>query len=225
MGSASVLPPDGLPPRPDDTPTVIDLPAGDVLALPATPTSPIALAVPRPDVLVVAGLPGAGKSTLLRSAADGRDVVLDPERLAAPLRAALPWIPYGVLRPLVHVAHRVRVVYELTRGTGSLVVHEPGARPRWRQELVRLARHRGRHVHLLVVLADPEVAEAGRVRRARTLPARLAARHERVWAGLADELAHGWAGSRLAGEGFTGCTLLPRSAVPYVTSLRGRETP
>lgn len=201
-------------------PVPISLPVGDIRVLPESPSAPVALAVPPGDVLVVAGLPGAGKSTLLRSAAGERDVVLDPERLSTPLRRMMPGIPYRLVRPFVHTVHRLRVLYELARGTQHLIIHEPGARPHWRRLLARAVRSRGRAVHLLVILADPTAAAAGRVRRARTLPAPLAARHERAWSTLCDELAHGWASSRLAAEGFTGCTLLPRSAIPAIISLR-----
>lgn len=193
----------------------------DVCALPGHPATPLALAVPLRDVLVVAGLPGAGKTTLLRAVAGDRDVVLDPQLLAERVQAALPAVPYALYRPVVHTLHRVLVLRALLTGVDGLIVHEPGARPRWRRLLVSVARRRGRRVQLLVVRAEPDEAAAGRVKRARTLSARRAERHVREWTGLCAELEHGWAGSRLAAEGFVGCTLLPRSAVPSVVSVRG----
>ena len=202
-------------------PLVFDPPVGDVRLLPATSDQPLALAVPRRDVLVVAGLPGAGKTTLLREVAGAGDLVLDPQQLGDRLTRKLPaWIPYRCYRPVVHVWHRGGVVVRLVRGDDGLIIHEPGGRPRWRRRLVRLARRRGSAVHLLVVRADPRQAEEGRIGRQRTLPKGRVARHEAEWADMLEEIAHGWATSRLAAEGFAGCTLLPRSAVPYMTTLR-----
>jgi hypothetical protein len=203
------------------TPQLIDLPLGGLRRLPGSPVSPLALSVPPGDVLIVAGLPGAGKTTLLRAAAGVDDVVLDPQEVSERLPAGLRAIPYGAIRPAVHAVHRLLVLSELARGTRFLVIHEPGGYRRWRRLLVWLARRRGRSVHLLVIVTDPATARAARVRRARTLPPRRATRHEREWALLHGELARGWPGSRLAREGYSGCTLLPRSAIPAVVSLRG----
>lgn len=213
-------PGEGLPRGRSGAPRVIDPPLGDVRLLPRTPDRPLALAIPRRDVLVVAGLPGAGKTTLLREVAGAGDLVLDPQRLSDRLRRRLPWFPYGVYRPVVHTIHRAHVVIALTRGDDGLIIHEPGGRPRWRRRLVRLARCRGSAVHLLVVKADPGEAAAGRVRRRRTLPEGWAARYEREWAAILDEMMDGWSASRLAAEGFAGCTVLPRSAIPMMTALR-----
>jgi len=192
-----------------------------VRVLPSTSDRPLALAVPRRDVLVVAGLPGAGKTTLLREVAGAGDLVLDPQQLGDRWQRNLPsWIPYRWYRPAVHAWHRAGVVVRLVRGDDGLIIHEPGGRPRWRRRLVGLARSRGSAVHLLVVRADAQQAEEGRVARQRTLPQGRAARHEAEWAEMLEEIAHGWPTSRLAAEGFTGCTLLPRSAVPFMTTLR-----
>jgi hypothetical protein len=193
---------------------------GDVRLLPATSDRPLALAVPRRDVLVVAGLPGAGKTTLLREVAGVGDVVLDPQRLGDRVRTRVPWLPYRLYRPIVHLAHRAGVVVRLLRGDDGLIIHEPGGRPRWRRRLLSLAQARGSAVHLLVVRADPGEAEAGRIDRRRTLPEGRAERYEQEWAAMLEEIGDGWATSRLAAEGFTGCTLLPRSAVPMMTTLR-----
>jgi hypothetical protein len=202
-------------------PAVFDPPVGDVRTLPATSDRPMALAVPRRDVLVVAGLPGAGKTTLLREVAGAGDLVLDPQQLGDRWRRSLPpWVPYRWYRPAVHAWHRGGVVVRLIRGDDGLIIHEPGGRPRWRRRLVALASRRGSAVHLLVGRADPQQAEEGRIDRQRTLPQGRAARHEAEWAEMLEEIAHGWPASRLAAEGFAGCTLLPRSAVPYMTTLR-----
>ncbi|MDQ1287803.1 MAG: hypothetical protein QG622_1368 [Actinomycetota bacterium] len=220
VGPLPARPPDRSPSNTSLAPTLIDLPVDGVRLLPAFPPGTLTLAVPTDDVLVVAGLPGAGKSTLLRGSTGPDDVVLDPQLLSDRLRTVLPGVPYGLLRPAVHLAHRIRVLTALSRGTQNLIIHEPGGRYLWRRRLVWFARMRGRTVHLLVVLAEPATAEAGRIRRARTLPAHWAMRHEREWERLRSELTRGWTGSTLAGEGFTGCTFLPRSAVPAVVSLR-----
>jgi hypothetical protein len=214
--------PDDVPPEVrSGSPRVFDPAIGDVCLLPATSDRPMALAVPRRDVLVVAGLPGAGKTTLLREVAGAGDLVLDPQELGDHLRRKLPsWVPYRWYRPVVHVWHRGGVVVRLVRGDDGLIIHEPGGRPRWRRHLVRLARSRGSAVHLLVVRADPAEAEEGRHRRQRTLPRGRAARHELEWAEMLEEISHDWRSSRLAAEGFAGCTLLPRSAVPFMTALR-----
>jgi hypothetical protein len=219
---APSLPPGrGSSESPAGPPRVIDPPRGDVCFVPDRPDGRLSLAVPRRDVLVVAGLPGAGKTTLLRAVARPEDVVLDPEPLGDAFRRALPGVPYRAFRPVVHIAHRARVLLALRRGTDGLIIHEPGGRHRWRRRLVSAARHGGRDVHLLVVQAAPREAEAGRIRRRRTLPSGGAARYERVWGELSEELHQGWHGSRLEAEGFVGCTVLPRSAILAVVSVRG----
>lgn len=221
VGMAPAGPPGEVSPgSADHAPLVIEPPLNGVRELPREPAEPLVLAVPRQDVLVVAGLPGAGKTTLLRAVADSQDVVLDPQLFVDVVRERLPRVPYPLFRPAVHTLHRTRVMLALLRGTESLIIHEPGGRPRWRRRLVAAARRRGHAVHLLVVHADPVEAQVGRIRRRRTLPARRARRYEREWAGLFDEIGKGWAGSQLASEGFAGCTLLPRSAIPAVTGVR-----
>ena len=198
------------------------VPAG-LCVLDAQGSAPVELVYPGPVLLLVAGLPGAGKSTLLRSLAVPVGVpVLDPEQVAARLRARLPWlrrVPYRPYRPLVHGLHYLGVARALRAGR-SLVVHEPGARTLPRRALVRAAARRGITAHLLVVVASARQAREGQRRRGRQVRAARFARHVRSWRRLGDSLTvHGWPGSPLRAEGFGTCVVVPRAATGRLAAL------
>lgn len=139
-------------------------------------------------LLLVGGLPGAGKTRLLGrllaqapSGARG----LDSEQVAAALDTALRTVglrvPYGLLRPVVHAVHRVRVRAVLRGGSPVVLLTDPLTRPRRRAGLLRSARRARREVRLVLVDAAPEEARRGQQDRGRVVPARSMARHERRW--------------------------------------------
>ena len=91
-----------------------------------------AVAVRPRSLVVLAGLPGAGKSTLLAAAdTDGAPaVVLDSDQVRTALRGFFPEaLPYRLYRPLVHLVHRLRIVWFAITANGLLLVHEPSTRP------------------------------------------------------------------------------------------------
>src|SRR5689334_15326084 len=96
---------------------------------------------PAGALLVVAGVPGAGKTTLLKRLFPRPGVrLLDSEQARVELCPYLGAIPYKYWRPIVHVAHFVRL-YRALRGTESVVVHESGTRD-WATRLIVAAARR-----------------------------------------------------------------------------------
>jgi AAA domain len=154
-----------------------------------------AVAVRPRSLVVLAGLPGAGKSTLLArlEAGDESVVVLDSDQVRARLRAAFPAsLPYRYYRPLVHLAHRLRVLSFAMGRTGLLVVHEPSTRPTTRAGLVLIGVLTVRYRHFLWLHATPEQAMAGQVERGRLVRGSSFVRHVRRAAWLRDRFAEGW---------------------------------
>jgi predicted kinase len=158
--------------RPGDTPS-------RPLSVPRASLRPPRIAVPGRTLLLVAGMPGAGKSTLLAGLPAGPDLaVLDSEHH----RAALAWVlraglPYGLVRPLVHLTHRAAVVRAAVSGPRTVVVHLP-ATSRWIRRAVRvLARLTGRDPHLLWLDVHAVDALRGQRERGRTVRATPFRRH------------------------------------------------
>ncbi|MGX8908476.1 AAA family ATPase [Streptomyces netropsis] len=175
--------------------------------------APAVLRYPAGDLLVVSGLPGSGKSTLIRrsvAALDSRDAVVwcvDSQDARDRLERRTPsWLPYGVYRPLVRIAHYAGLRRAL-RSDASAVVHDCGQRGWVRRWLVRDARRRGSSVHLLVLAVDPATALAGQAARGRTVSAYAFGRHRRAMARLVADTAAG----RLP-DGCVSATLLDRPA-------------
>ncbi|OZM71825.1 Zeta toxin [Amycolatopsis antarctica] len=150
------------------------------------------------DLVVVAGLPGAGKSTLLREARNlASATILDSDQVRDWFSATMPgWVRYRWYRPLVHLAHRGRIVLYAARRTGPVVAHEPATRASTRAMLVLIGLLTGRRRHLLWVSATPGEAEAGQRARGRQLAGRSFARHvrraERVEPVVAAGGVRGW---------------------------------
>jgi hypothetical protein len=162
-----------------------------------TATPPVRLALPGRTLLLVAGMPGAGKSTLLGSlpAADGL-VVLDSESQRALLRPLAGVVPYGVLRPVVHLMHRTAVVAAALSATPTLVVHLPATEPGTRAAVARLAALTRRSAHLLWLQVGAEEARRGQYERGRVVPVSSfcahARRAERTAAELLGNPPPGW---------------------------------
>lgn len=139
--------------------------------------------------VLVAGVPGAGKTTVLaRVRRDLPDVtVLDPERYRRAGAAAFGGrLPYRSYRPVVHALHAVTVLGHVLAGPDrpgrrTLVVHEPGTRPRRNAALAGLARARGWRTALVVVdVTRAEALEGQRV-RGRVVRARSFEGHWARW--------------------------------------------
>ncbi|MGY1620871.1 AAA family ATPase [Geodermatophilus sp. SYSU D00965] len=156
------------------------------------PTAPAPTAPARPVagddrvLVVVAGLPGSGKTTLLRRLL-GPGVpgvaAYDSEQVAARLRNPLR-LPYRLLRPWVHLRHRVRVL----RGVGGpapvVVLTDPWTSRTWRAAVLWAAGRAGRSVRLVLLDVPRELAESGQAARGRRIPARRMRRHAARWARL-----------------------------------------
>ena len=167
-----------------------------------------AVAVRPRSLVVLAGLPGAGKSTLLAAADSGGapTVVLDSDQVRTRLRALFPKsVPYRLYRPLVHFAHRSRILWFAITAPGLLLVHEPSTRPTTRAGLVAVGVLTNRPRHFLWLDASAEEALSGQVTRGRLIRSRSFARHVRRAARLRGRFAEG-----VPPRGWQGLTLLTR---------------
>ncbi|MFE1316027.1 AAA family ATPase [Kitasatospora phosalacinea] len=174
--------------------------------------APARLAYPADDVLVVSGLPGSGKSTLMRRCARAR--VIDSQHTRAAFARALPGVPYALYRPLVRLAHYLRLRAALRAG-GPLVVHDCGTLPWVRRALARRTARQGRRLHLLLLDASPAQAADGQRRRGRRVSRYAFARHRRAWAALR---ALATADGPLP-PGLASAVLLPREAAARLTAI------
>ncbi len=151
------------------------------------PTAP----ADRRVLVLVGGLPGAGKTRLLGrllgTSAGARG--LDSEQVAAALHRWGLRLPYRLLRPVVHVVHRLRVRAVLRGGSPVVVLTDPLTSPRRRASLLRSARRAGREVRLVLLDAAPEEARRGQLDRRRTISERSMARHVRRWRAALQRLA------------------------------------
>jgi predicted kinase len=130
------------------------------------------------DVVVVSGLPGSGKSTLLRRAAGAHRI--DSQDVRERWERRMPrFLPYWSYRPLVRAAHYAGL-WRALRSGASLVVHDCGTQAWVRGRLARVARRRGRALHLLLLDVTPEEARAGQTERGRGVSAYAFARHRRA---------------------------------------------
>jgi hypothetical protein len=156
------------------------------------PTAPALTAPTRPAaadgrvLVVIAGLPGSGKTTLLRRLL-GRGVpgvaAHDSEQVAARLRNPLR-LPYRVLRPWVHLRHRVGVLRGIGGPAPVVVLTDPWTSRIWRAAVLRAAAAAGRSVRLVLLVVPRELAESGQAARGRRIPARRMRRHAARWARL-----------------------------------------
>ena len=149
-------------------------------------------AAPHGVLVVVGGLPGSGKTTLLRRLVAERapEVVgLDSEDVAARVQAAGVYLPYRLIRPLVHAWHRVRVLRVVSGPAPVVVLTDPWTRPWWRSAVLRAARRAGRSVRLVLLDASRELAESGQAARGRSVPARSMRRHASRWDSLLQTVA------------------------------------
>lgn len=157
----------------------------------------VRVAVPGRALVLVAGMPGAGKSTLLAALPpDPRVAVLDSDARRATLRGLFPGVAYRHYRWLVHLLHRLAVLWAALSGVPVVVVHLPATDPATRAVLARLAAVTGRTAHLLWLHVDPADARRGQRERGRVVPDGSfyahAARAASASAALHDGPAGGW---------------------------------
>ena len=160
-------------------------------------------------LVVLAGLPGAGKTTLLAGADTGGAavVILDSDQVRGYLRSVLPAaLPYRLYRPLVHLVHRLRILWFAVTAAGLLLVHEPSTRPTTRAGLVFVGVISNRPRHFVWLDADPEEALSGQVQRGRLIRRTSFARHVRRAGQLRKRFAAG-----KAPRGWQGLTVLTRA--------------
>lgn len=131
------------------------------------------------DFVVVAGIPGAGKSTLLDHADNrAQAVILDSDQMRHRMAELMPgWLAYRWYRPLVHLAHRLRIALCAVRAPGPVVAHEPATRATTRALLIVIGVLARRTRRFLWISADPEDARRGQVERGRVIRRRSFARH------------------------------------------------
>ncbi|WP_097232397.1 AAA family ATPase [Streptomyces zhaozhouensis] len=150
---------------------------------------PLSLCWPAGHRVVVSGLPGCGKSTLMRRAhgpggagAGVRTIDSQDVRERWDLRLGHR-LPYAVYRPLVRLAHYLRLWLALRQGA-AVLVHDCG-RLRWvRAWLAWHAWRRGQPYHLLLFDVPAESALAGQRRRGRAVSGYAFRRHRRALARL-----------------------------------------
>jgi predicted kinase len=164
------------------------------------------------DLVVVSGLPGSGKSTLMRRAVRGPRI--DSQETRDRWARRMPrLLPYAIYRPLVRLAHYLRLRRALRSGAG-LVVHDCGTQAWVRRWLAREAARRDAALHLILLDVAPGAALAGQGARGRRVSHYAFARHRRAIARLVRAVA--------AGQLPPGCTsavLLDRSAADTLRTL------
>ncbi|MCZ2860503.1 AAA family ATPase [Blastococcus sp. VKM Ac-2987] len=154
-------------------------------------------------LVVLAGLPGSGKTTLLRRLSAGNPGLagVDSEQVAERLRGAGLRLPYRLLRPAVHLAHRRRVLRRIAGEAPVVVLTDPWTSRTWRATVLRTARRAGRPVRLVLLDVTPEVAVGGQHARGRRISARRMRRHVARWAelrGTLDRTGDGAGGAQVS---------------------------
>ncbi|RZQ61704.1 AAA family ATPase [Amycolatopsis suaedae] len=145
------------------------------------PGTTVEIRLPRRGMVIIAGLPGAGKSTLLAGITETAGaIVLDSDQVRLVLAGRLPAaVPYRTYRPLVHVLHRLRILYFCAITRRPVLAHEPATRASTRALLVLIAAVTGRGPYLLWLDTTPDQAAMGQRERGRMLGSRSFSRHLR----------------------------------------------
>ncbi|MFC5995261.1 AAA family ATPase [Pseudonocardia hispaniensis] len=157
-------------------------------------SGPVRLVLPERSLVLFAGIPGAGKSTLLAGLPTGPDLaLLDSQTHRDALAAALPaGTPYRCYRPLVHLLHRLAIVWAVVVGPPVVLVHLPATSAAGRRAIALLAALAGRSAHLVWLDVDSAEALHGQAERGRVVPSGSFAAHVARAAGLAETFrSHG----------------------------------
>ena len=145
-------------------------------------------------LVVIAGVPGAGKTEAFRvlRGRSPRVRSADPEGVRRQLRQWMPWLPYALVRPILHTIAHLRVLaHMLNRGGGPLVIHDPGTR-RWsRRLIVSLAGLLGYRPMIVFIDTDRDSALRGQAQRKRLVRRRAFDRHWRRWSELRERILRG----------------------------------
>ncbi|WP_406237068.1 hypothetical protein [Nocardia sp. NBC_01009] len=161
------------------------------------------LRYPATAALIVAGVPGAGKSTALRmffgATADADQatrgpqgsVVLDSNQTRNWWRHRVGWLPYLLWRPVVHIAHFVRIRNALRDNAGPVVIHDCATFGWTRRLLTRWATGYHREVHVILLDVHATAARAGQFARGRRINGPAFTLHCHRWRRLIRELGAG----------------------------------
>ncbi|WP_308259575.1 AAA family ATPase [Pseudonocardia sp. H11422] len=143
----------------------------------------MSLTVPGRTLVLVAGVPGAGKTTLLAGVAPRPgQAVLDSQVYRDVLARLLPpGAPYRHYRPLVHLMHRLAIVWAALLGPATVLIHLPATGAVLRAAVMVLAAVTGRAAHLVWLDVDPADALRGQAERGRVVRTASFARH--AWRG------------------------------------------
>ncbi|MFC0845990.1 AAA family ATPase [Streptomyces noboritoensis] len=179
--------------------------------------SPRTLRFAEGDVVVVSGLPGSGKTTLLRRAVTG--VGIDSQDTRRAWEARMGGVPYALYRPVVRVAHFLRM-HRALRSGGGLAVHDCGTHAWVRWSLAKGAARGGRALHLVLLDVSPQTALAGQLARGRKVSSYAFARHSRAVPRLIAAVAQG----RLP-RGVASAVLLDREAAQALARIAFEEGP
>ncbi|MFB6549743.1 AAA family ATPase [Streptomyces sp. NPDC056405] len=167
--------------------------------------SPHALLFGPRDLVVITGLPGSGKSTLMERTVRGLRIDSQDTRDRWDRRTPR-FLPYGLYRPLVRLAHYAGLRRALRSGEG-VVVHDCGTQAWVRGWLAREARRRDGTLHLLLLDVDADEALAGQRERGRGVSRYAFLRHRTANTRLLRAVAKG-----TLPAGCTSAILLDRAA-------------
>ncbi|WP_243722798.1 GTPase domain-containing protein [Actinomadura sp. 7K507] len=174
--------------------------------------------------MLVAGLPGAGKSTLLNRlyglhgdetapVPAGDVLVIDSGQSRNRWARSLRLCPVRLRTPLVHATHVWRIGRAILTGRG-VVAHTRGTWPHILHLFAWMARHRGNHLHLILIDVDPRTARAGQFTRGRVVTPITFARHCRRWRPL---IARARGGGPIPPA--TGVTILDRDTADKLQAI------
>ena len=187
----------------------------------ASSAGPVRLTVSRRSLVLVAGLPGAGKSTLMRGVQprDGLRVSDSDQVRGAAFRLLPDRVSYRLVRPAVHLIHRLHLAFLLFGSSPIVIVHLPATSAYQRRALTGLARLSRRTTHLLWLDASAAEAREGQRARDRMITSRSFERH----VGRAEQTSEQLLAGLLSKEGWSTTTRLDRQGARAGLSIDVRD--